>query len=1530
MTVSVASLRINVDTADVLRASAALNQLGATANATAGSSRRLQDRQQALVDAIREQAATVGRGVSGLLEYRAQLLGVGNQVAADIEILRRYEQQQQAANDATMGGLNAIQLLKDALAGLAAVFALHKIADYIKDAALLNARYETLGVVMGIVGKNAGVTALQMEHVAEAVAKQGITLNESRESVTRLVQAHIDLANASKLARIAQDAAVIGNINSSEAFQRLVVGIQHGEVEILRNMGIVVNFETAYKQFAATLHKNWQQLSENEKMQARVNAVMSAGADIAGSYEAAMDTAGKQLKSIARYQEDFKTMLGETFNLTLTAAVMAFSDHLKSTNKEMKELSENHELRNWGIDLARIVAAAADNINNLIAAIRILIAALMAEFKTLENAMNLMDKWKGAVMSLHPIDNTKKLIADTQSTQKEILDAFAAVYNGAMAGEDRFSKALEDLIAKRTEHEKAGAAERLKVEQQYWQHVAVIMKAYANNPDLRAKALDELYQKEWMGNPTYKDVKPNNVDQVALKRIEGEKRLQEERNKTAQQALESEIKLGHVTASNAIDQKYALDVQDKLIERKAEIELAGVEHVSDADKAAHQARIKAIDEEIKRLDEGRRQQHALLDQKTEQDYLAGIRAANHAVTDDLDKQIAKQKEANATVGQAVAGQHAVADAIALKARREAEAQAEYLRGQLARPDLDDKERERIKTRLDGLDEEIKKRIALQALIERYREKELGANVFGSMEQAAHEAFIHIGEQGESAFQRIGRTLKTAILDMLYQITIKKWLVQVGVSMGLLPAQLAAASDVPSAALSSAVGPETAGKLSAASSATSLYKTASGGFEGLATGIGSTYDSMMGMFGPSTIGTSGMSSMGATVGAYGAMGAGLLGGHYLGNAIANGYGVGNHGQAINNIGSMIGMALMGGNPVGALIGGVIGGLVNRAFGHQSEKMTANGIRGSLGPDGATGQTYQDYVAKGGWFSSDKHRHEEQAFSDQMTAGLSQAFATLKAQAASAAQALGVSSQSLESFTNTFDLQLTGDAQKDQAMLEEFFGKVGDTIAKMLVPNIAQFQKMGESAAQTLQRLGQDFAATTQAAQNLGKTAEQAFGGKGLETAGSREHLIDLAGGAQNLVALTQGFAQNFLTEAERLAPVTKALDEAMAALGESSITTRAQFKDLVQTLATQTDPAAQKLLVALLQLQEAFNAVHPATPEDAAATLSVADATSALNDAYKNAADAIKNNISALETYKASLVSLKDSLRMGSLSTLTPKEQYAQATGHFEDILARAKGGDKDAQSQLAQAAQDFLQASRVVNASGDTYQRDFQHVQDAIDAALGAANQQQTVDQAQLDALNQQVKGLIDINDSVKSVQQAIHDLAVAMGQQGASVAGDANGRAVDALYQSLLGRAPDEQGMSFWKAALANGSSISDIIAMILASPEYKNAHGSHALGLKSVPFDGYRAVLHKGESVVPAGLQQPNALTGELRAVRALTERLLAEIRLGRADAHEQAGAVVGATLHAADKLTATIEGATTRHVKNTRMENMKVALT
>jgi lambda family phage tail tape measure protein len=248
---------------------------------------------------------------------------------------------------------SAAQGLSGMFKGLAVALGALQLASMVKDAAMMAARYETLGAVMKNVGGNAGYTADQMNQYEKSLRKTGIAMIESRTILARLAQANIDLSKSSELARIAQDAAVIGGINSSEAFERMVQAITSGEVEILRHIGLNVDFQASYERLAAQLGKTTKSLTAQEKMQAKVNAVMGAGPGIAGTYEAAMGTAGKMITSITRYTDDLKVSLGAAFGPALTLLVSQLTDELKDMLEGVEDGKST--IDDWGKSFRSVI-----------------------------------------------------------------------------------------------------------------------------------------------------------------------------------------------------------------------------------------------------------------------------------------------------------------------------------------------------------------------------------------------------------------------------------------------------------------------------------------------------------------------------------------------------------------------------------------------------------------------------------------------------------------------------------------------------------------------------------------------------------------------------------------------------------------------------------------------------------------------------------------------------------------------------------------------------------------------------------------------------------------------------------------------------------------------------------------------------------------------------------------------------------------------------------------------------------------------
>ena len=492
------------DTARIMRAQAEQARLAAQATtALGGSTTQLTLGQQQLIERMREQAATIGMSRTQLLAYQAAQMGVTKETQQAIATIKAYEDAIKAATKAKEEASQSSGILASSLKILAAAYAALKVGEYIKDSALMAARYETLGVVVQVVGRNAGYTKTQMDTATDAIARQGITMIESRESATKLVQAHVDLRNATVLARIAQDAAVIGHLNSSEAFDRLVNGISRGNVLILRNIGINVNLQTAYRQMADELGKTTKELSENERVQARLNAVIDRGSDIAGTYEAAMGTAGKQITSMQRYMTDLKTTVGETFLEVLTVTVMALTKGLKDANGEVSEMSRNNQLHEWGSTLAQVFVVVADNVNNAFSAMKLLGAAGAYASKASEiHTQYTIDRSEAGFSITGQIDAYKKMQAAMEANAKLLGDTKDQI----LAGEDKFQKAYDERVATITAKRKIDAEAKQKVDTDYMEKSLAVQKAYAGySLEVQQNAQMALADSIYVGTPNYRD-----------------------------------------------------------------------------------------------------------------------------------------------------------------------------------------------------------------------------------------------------------------------------------------------------------------------------------------------------------------------------------------------------------------------------------------------------------------------------------------------------------------------------------------------------------------------------------------------------------------------------------------------------------------------------------------------------------------------------------------------------------------------------------------------------------------------------------------------------------------------------------------------------------------------------------------------------------------------------------------------------------------------------------------------------------------
>lgn len=347
------------------------------------------DRSLANVDGAFDRMASSTQSAAGVVRTGTQAMATDSAIAfSRISTSSNNTSRAVAADSQSM--VRDFGTLSTAVKATAGVFAGFELVSSIKDAALLSARYNQLGIVVNTLGGNAGYSRAQLAEFQSGLQRTGISAIESRNNIAKMIAVQLDLANATKLARLAQDAAVIANTNSSEAFGNLVDGIASAEVETLRAMGLNTNFENGYKTLAAQLGKNVNDLSEQEKAQSRVNSALQAGVAIHGSYEASLSSASKILSSTKRYLQDLEVQLGQTYQPAFESGVNAYSDALKGLAGHTDEVTQVLKtglyiaLGQAATALASKAAATLDNARADVQANAAAADAAMAEVRRIE------------------------------------------------------------------------------------------------------------------------------------------------------------------------------------------------------------------------------------------------------------------------------------------------------------------------------------------------------------------------------------------------------------------------------------------------------------------------------------------------------------------------------------------------------------------------------------------------------------------------------------------------------------------------------------------------------------------------------------------------------------------------------------------------------------------------------------------------------------------------------------------------------------------------------------------------------------------------------------------------------------------------------------------------------------------------------------------------------------------------------------------------------------------------------------------
>lgn len=520
-----------------------------------------------------------------------------------------------------------------------------------------------------------------------------------------------------------------------------------------------------------------------------------------------------------------------------------------------------------------------------------------------------------------------------------------------------------------------------------------------------------------------------------------------------------------------------------------------------------------------------------------------------------------------------------------------------------------------------------------------------------------DALMRAFESGKGFMDAFVTTLKNAFKTLILEPTIKAIIAPVGGAIGSLFGSGNAMAGTGGSGGGLGALSNIGGSLMNFLNGSSISAGASGGVIRLGDYLSTSGNNTLAGIGDFISGNSGMIGSGL-----GMLGNGFAG-YGISKMLSGQYSAGNWVNTVAGLAS----AIPGIGP----IAGVVGGLVNRAFGMAPKQNGEFGIQGSFSGGSAMGQAYQDWTQKGGWFRSDKSGTNFSSLDDNLKAALDLGAKGILEQTKAWAEALKLPADTLGNITASFKTKLTGDAKQDQAAIELVLQGYQNALTDQFEVVLAPFKKAGDTVVDTMQRLSV-LSGLSDGINQLGGI----FSKVASASLDARENIIALAGGIDKLMAAAGQFVKDYYSTGEQAGLQAKQTIDVLRQLGINgdSISSRDDFRKLVESLDLSTEQG-QKQLVALLELAPQFaqladylkqNNTTLAEVATQAPTVAVLDQ---LLPQQKSTTDAVGEVVDQIKTGNRTLESIVAAIENGNMSIANGLSVLASAQQQAIQIAA---------------------------------------------------------------------------------------------------------------------------------------------------------------------------------------------------------------------------------------------------------------------
>lgn len=400
----------------------------------------------------------------------------------------------------------------------------------------------------------------------------------------------------------------------------------------------------------------------------------------------------------------------------------------------------------------------------------------------------------------------------------------------------------------------------------------------------------------------------------------------------------------------------------------------------------------------------------------------------------------------------------------------------------------------------------------------------------------------------------------------------------------------------------------------------------------------------------------------------------------------------------------------------------------------------------------------------------------------------------------------------------------DADKAGERLDQILSAQSDLMVESIAPFITEYQKLGEGTLETLVRVAKEQTVFNDTLDKLGMSLSDLSEVMQIDVAQS---LIDLTGGFDKFSELSGSFFDNFFTDAERFEFLEKSLTETFDSLGLSMVSSKGEFRALIEGLDLTTE-TGQELFAGLLEINPAFAEYIDELEEQKEATAEAIEAEKELAFERMQAISSLKSDITQLvddlispdyqslikeeeqrwknqqdaadELYKTEMQRYEGALNaektldeyinglaFSENSTLSDRQQQSLAKSNFNDAVKRAGEGDYSAVSDATSDASQYLDIGKErFGLDSQTYKDMFKYVNRTLSglsdfyADFEAPEQQIIEESPELISLREQ---LAESQAAAQQAEnQALADLLTSQLTDLSALSGDS----IDSLIESF------------------------------------------------------------------------------------------------------------------------------------------------